>query len=111
MAAMTLIVTLITGNLFDAKEPLSVQSVRRAAKKVGPFQSFAYDVITGSMADSQLPNILNSFTDRPPVVTAVQRFGTSSWKVITGDANVGYWMTRNIGALRDFEGLVSDMTK
>lgn len=111
MAAMTLIVTLIVGNLFDANEPLNVQSVRRAAKKVGPFQSFAYDVITGSMADSQLPNILNSFTDRPPVVTAVQRFGTSSWKVITGDANVGYWMTRNIGALRDFEGLVSDMTK
>ena len=111
MAVMTFILTLIAGNLFDANEPLSKESVRRAAKKIGPMQSFAYDVITGSMADSQLPNILNSFTDRPPVVTALQRFGTSSWKVITGDANIGYWMTRNVGALRDFEGLVSDMTK
>lgn len=109
MAAMTFILTLIAGNLFDANDPLSKESVRRAAKKIGPLQSFAYDVITGSMADSQLPNILNSFTDRPPVVTALQRFGTSSWKVITGDANIGYWMTRNIGALRDFEGLVSDI--
>lgn len=110
MAMMTLIVNWIAAGIFDVDKPTDYAAVRRAAKKTGPLESFAYDIITGSMADSQLPNILNSFTDKPPVVSALERFATSSWKVITGDQNLAYWTTRNVGALRDFEGLVTRVT-
>ena len=60
---------------------------KSAVKKAGPTSNLAYNVIAGSMADSQLPNIITSFTDRPPSISSAQRFVTSSMKVITGDAS------------------------
>lgn len=109
MAFMTLIINMILSNWLEIDNPKLLNNSKFRSQlraKANPLEGFTYDVITGSLADSQLPNILNSFTDRPPMITAVQRFVKSSYDVIIGDQNLAYWATRNFGALRDFESLV-----
>lgn len=78
MAFLTFIVNLIFGSAEDVDDPTNYAKVYQAIKKTGPVENLAYNVITGSMADSQLFNIVSSFTDRPPVISAVQRFAKSS---------------------------------
>ena len=109
MAFMTVLVTFIFGSALDVDKPLNQKKVLSAVKKAGPTSNLAYNVIAGSMADSQLPNIITSFTDRPPSISSAQRFVTSSMKVITGDASAANWMTRNVGMLRDFQGLTENL--
>lgn len=105
MAFLTMLVTLIFGDAEGVDEPLNPIKVRAAVKKAGPIENFAYNIITGSMADSQLGNILSSFTDKPPMISALKRFGTSSMKMITGNASIAWWLTKNIGILSDFQGM------
>ena len=88
MAFLTMLVNLIFGDAEGVDEPLNPTKVRAAVKQAGPIENFAYNIITGSMADSQLGNILGSFTDKPPMISALTRFGTSSIKMITGDASI-----------------------
>lgn len=109
MALMSLLVTFIFGSAMDVDKPLDPSKVYSAVKKTGPINNLTYNVITGAMADSQLPNIINAFTDRPPVASALSRFATSTMNVITGDASIAGWATRNIGAIRDFQGLADNL--
>ena len=104
-AFLTGLVTFLFGLGEDVNEPLNPNKVRAAMKKAGPMESFAYNVISGSLADSQLFNVLGGFTGDPPMITALTRFGTSTWKLMTGDTNLAGWMTRNIGAIGDFQGM------
>lgn len=109
MAFLSFLVNLIFGSAEDVDNPADPAAVYKAVKKMGPIENLAYNVITGSMADSQLPNIINAFTDKPPVLSALKRFANTSMNMITGDCNVTYWLTQNVGALRDFQGMVDTM--
>ena len=109
MMFMTALVTFIFGEITDTNEPLNAKKVSAAVRKMGPVENLTYNVITGSMADSQLGNIIASFGDKPPTIGSLQRFGSSSMKVILGDASIAEWLTRNVGMLRDFQGLATDL--
>lgn len=78
MAFLTFVVNLIFGSAEDVDQPANPTKVYQAVKKAGPIENLTYNVLTGSMSDSQLFNIIGSFTDRPPVISAAQRFATSS---------------------------------
>ena len=111
MMLLTLLVTFITGEFADVDEPLNAQKVRNAVKMMGPTEQLAYNVVWGSLKDSQFQNILGNFAQNPPVVTQVQRFVTSNWQVITRKHTIPYAFTSNIGAIRNFQGLVLNAEK
>lgn len=110
-AMLTWLVTFLFGTAEDVDEPLNAQKVRAAVRKAGPLENFTYSVITGSLADSQLQNILGSFTDDPPTVVALQKFGKTTMGLLTGDYSIAYWITKNIGALGDFQGMAEAYNK
>lgn len=107
LGLMTFLVTYIFGTMEDVNNPLSQRAVYSAMRKAGPVESLAYNVLAGSMADFSLPNILGSIADKPPVISAITKFATTSMNLITGDSSVTNWLTRNIGAIRDLEGLTN----
>lgn len=72
----------------DVNNPLSQRAVYSAMRKAGPVESLAYNVLAGSMADFSLPNILGSIADKPPVISAITKFATTSMNLITGDSSV-----------------------
>lgn len=106
MMLLMLLVTFMTGEFAEVDEPLDGNKVRAAVKKMGPGEQLAYNVIWGSLQDSQFQNILGQFAQNPPLVTQIQKFGTSNWQVITGQHSVPYIFTSNFGAIRNFQGLV-----
>ena len=107
---MIFLTNLIFGNIEDVKNPgINPSKVYQAVKKTGPVENLVYNVINGSMSDFMFTNIINSFTDKPPVISAVNRFVTSSTNLITGNSSITNWLTKNIGMLRDFEGLTDQI--
>jgi hypothetical protein len=78
---------------------------------MGPAEQLAYNVIWGSLQDSQFHNILGNFAQSPPLWNQVTKFGTSTWQVVTGKHSVPYLFTNNIGAFRNFQGLVVNAEK
>ena len=111
MALLTLLVTFITGEFADVDKPLDPNKVRAAVKTMGPAEQLAYNVVWGSLQDSQFHNIIGNFAQSPPLWNQVTRFGTSTWQVVTGKHTVPYLFTHNIGAIRNFEGLVINAEK
>lgn len=108
MMLMEFLVTFVFGSIFEVEHKDGKRykaEVRQAMRKVDPGSQLLYNVLIGSFADSQFPNVIGSFTDKPPVLMAAQRFGRSSWNLITDDHNLGYFLTQNFGALRDFQGI------
>ena len=104
-AMLTFLVNILFGLGEDVDEPWKSKKVREAVRKAGPVENFTYSVITGSLADSQLQNVLGAFTDDPPTITAVTKFCKTSMGLMTGDMSFAYWLTRNIGAIGDFQGM------
>lgn len=111
MALLAILVTFITGEFAEVDKPLDANKVRAAVKKMGPAEQLAYNVVWGSMQDSQFQNILGNFAQNPPLVTQIQKFATSNWQVITGQHSVPYALTSNVGAIRNFQGLVINAEK
>ena len=111
MALLAILVTFITGEFADVDKPLDASKVRAAVKTMGPGEQLAYNVIWGSLQDSQFHNIIGNFAQSPPLYNQVTRFGMSSWQVITGKHSVPYLFTNNIGAIRNFQGLVINAEK
>lgn len=111
MMLLTLLVTFITGEFADLDEPLNERKVRNAVKTMGPAEQLAYNVVWGSLQDSQFQNILGNFAQNPPMVTQISRFVSSNWQVITGKHTIPYIFTSNIGAIRNFQGLVINAEK
>ena len=74
---------------------------------------WTYGVLTGSTQDGQIHQILHSmFTDlNPPLIGQIRNFADSCWGVITGDDNIVYAMTRNFGAVREFQGLAKQLSE
>ena len=74
---------------------------------------WTYGVLTGSTQDGQIHQILQSmFTDlNPPLIGQIRNFADSCWGVITGDDNIVYAMTRNFGAVREFQGLAKQLSE
>lgn len=107
MMLLAFIVTFITGEFADIDEPLDTSKVRAAVKKMGPIEQLTYNVLWGATQDSQFNNIIGSFAQNPPLITQVQKFGTSAWQVVTGTHSIPYLFTNNIGAFRNFQGLVT----
>lgn len=110
MGLMIFLTNIIFGNIEDVKNPgINPSKVYQAVKKTGPIENLVYNVINGSMSDFMFTNIINSFTDKPPVISAANRFITSSMNLITGNSSITNWLTKNIGMLRDFEGLTDQI--
>lgn len=55
-----------------------VNTVASKMRAQDPYGQLTYNVLAGSFVDSQLPNIVQSFTDKPPVAVALERFATST---------------------------------
>lgn len=74
---------------------------------------WTYGVLTGSTQDGQIHQIMQSmFTDlNPPLIGQLRNFTDSCWGVITGDDNIVYAMTRNFGAVREFQGLAKQLSE
>lgn len=106
MMLLAFIVTFITGEFADVDEPTNPAKVRAAIRKMGPVEQLTYNVLWGSTQDSQINNIIGNFTQNPPLITQIQRFGTSCWQAVTGTHSIPYIFTNNIGAIRNFNGLV-----
>ena len=86
---MIFLTNLIFGNIEDVKNPgINPSKVYQAVKKTGPVENLVYNVINGSMSDFMFTNIINSFTDKPPVNSAVNRFVASSMNLITGNSSI-----------------------
>lgn len=39
------------------------------------------------------------------MLTSLRKFGKSSMQLITGDASIAWWLTKNIGMISDFQGM------
>lgn len=74
---------------------------------------WTYGVLTGSTQDGQIHQILGNMIGdlNPPLVGQLKRFTESTWGVITGDDNIVYAMTRNIGAIKEFQGFAKQLTE
>lgn len=108
MMLMSFLTTFVLGNIFNIEKKdgeLYTKTVVKQVRDIDPGSQLLYNVLVGSMADSQLPNLVSSFTDKPPVIGAVSKFATSSFKLMTGDSNLGYYLTQNLGIARDFQGI------
>ena len=111
MGLLTLLVTFLTGEFADVDKPLDASKVRAAIRNMGPAEQLAYNVVWGSLQDSQFHNIIGNFAQSPPLWNQLSKFGVSSWQVITGKHTVPYLFTNNIGAIRNFQGLVLNAEK
>lgn len=111
MMLMTLLVTFLTGTLADVDEPLNEAKVRSAVRNRGPIDQLTYNVIWGSLQDSQFHNILGNFAQNPPMVTQISKFLKSSWQVIAGDHDLPYALTQNVGMIRNFQGMALNAEK
>lgn len=108
MVLMGILVNFIFGNIYDIEKKdkqLYATTVRRQIRDVDPTGQLLYNVLTGSFLDTQLPQILGQFTDRPPVITAATKFGQSTLKLFEGESSLPYWTTQNWGMFRDFQGI------
>lgn len=72
---------------------------------------WTYGVLNGSTQDGQIHQLLNSmFGDlNPPLLGQMKRAVQDTWGVITGDDNIVYALTRQIGAIRQFQGMTKDL--
>ena len=111
MMLMTLLVTFLTGTMADVNEPLNESKVRNAVRNMGPVEQLTYNVVWGSLQDSQFHNILGNFAQNPPMVTQVSKFLKSSWQVIAGDHELPYALTQNVGMIRNFQGIALNAEK
>lgn len=109
MMFLSLLVTFIFGKSLDVDKPFNSAEVYKEVKKMGPLKNLTYNVLSGALTDSQLQNILGSFTSKPPILSSAQRFISSSANVLTGDISMVNWMTKNFGVIRDFEGIAETM--
>lgn len=102
-ALMTLLFSKITGEENIAKNITSQNWITQ----------WTYGVLTGSTQDGMIHQILGDMLGdlNPPLVGQLQRFAESTWGIITGDDNVVHAITRNFGAVREFQGLAKQLTE
>ena len=62
-----------------------------------------------SFSDGPITQLLSSMGGdlNPPLYSQVKTLYNNSISIITGDKNVGEWLTGSFGALRDLEYMVS----
>ena len=111
MAILSMITTFITGEFADVDEPLNAYKVRAAVRNMGPIDQLTYNVIWGSMQDSQPQNILGNFAQQPPLVTQIAKFVTSCNQIVTGKHSFPYAVTQNVGMIRNFQGMILNAEK
>lgn len=52
------------------------------------------------------------FSDlNPPLAGSITKIVNSAWSVINGDDRIGYAITQNVGALREFQGVARAITE
>jgi len=81
MMLMGFLTTFIFGNIFDIEKKdheTYAKTVSKSIRELDPGAQLMYNVLVGSVADSQFPNIIQSFTDKPPLIGAASRFAISS---------------------------------
>ena len=107
---MLMIVNTIFGQSEDVENPgVNWEKVRLAMKDKGPMENLAYAVLTGAMQDSQLNNILGQFGQDPPLISNAQRLIKSTTNLMFGKSSTAYWVTQNVGMLRDFQGIAKTL--
>jgi hypothetical protein len=72
------------------------------------FASLSYNVLRGVTNDNNITSIISSMASdvNPPFLTNMKQFVDSCWGVAIGDQSLAYALTRNVGAISDFSGMV-----
>lgn len=72
------------------------------------FASLSYNVLRGVTNDNNITSIVSSMASdvNPPFLTNMKQFVDSCWGVAIGDQSLAYALTRNVGAVSDFSGMV-----
>lgn len=84
------------------------EDINKDVKNSGYITSFSYSVLTGFAKDGPPSAIVSSMLAdmNPPLATNLKQFVESCTGVITGNQSVAYALTRNVGLLSDFSGIV-----
>lgn len=84
--------------------------INKDVKDAGYLTSFSYSVLTGFAQDGPPSAIISSMLGdmNPPLITNVQQFTDSCLNVVTGKSTVTYALTKQIGLLSDFSGIVKE---
>lgn len=72
------------------------------------FTSLSYNVLRGVTRDNSIFSVIQSMGAdmNPPFLTNLKQFGQSCYAVSVGNQSLAYALTRNIGAVSDFSGMV-----
>lgn len=72
------------------------------------FASLSYNVLRGVTKDNSIFSVIQSMGAdmNPPFLTNLKQFAQSCYSVSTGNQSLAYALTRNIGAVSDFSGMV-----
>lgn len=105
---MSMLLLIIKALFAAALDSESLADVRRDARDAGWATSFSYNVITGVVNDNNIIGVVSSMASdiNPPLITNLTQFGTSFISVLTGKQSVAYALTRNVGMLSDFSGMI-----
>ena len=84
------------------------EDINKDVKNSGYIASFSYSVLTGFANDGPPSAIVKSMLAdmNPPLATNLKQFIESCTGVITGNQSVAYALTKNVGLLSDFSGIV-----
>ena len=105
MGLMALIIKALYGAAVGSEEWNDINSDVRNSNY---FTSLSYNVLRGITNDNNIFSVVHSMASdvNPPFLTNLLQFSNSCWNVIIGDQSLAYALTRNVGALSDFSGMV-----
>ena len=110
MGLLALIIKALYGAAVGSDE---WNEINRDVRNSNYFASLSYNVLRGMVNDQNITSVISSMASdvNPPFLTNLQQFADSCWGVVIGDQSLAYALTRNVGAISDFSGMVKAWEK
>ena len=105
---MMFIINALFGIGIGEEEWYRTAKIRQAIRDEGWGSQWFYKVAMGAFSDGPVTNIIyEMFSDvNPPLVSSITKLGKSVTEVIFGNKSVARAVTENVGAVREFQGIV-----
>lgn len=113
MAFLCQLIAWLVKSITGSDEKATIANMRKEVKG-DPFAYTAYNVVTGALQDAEPTQIIGQWFGAAkgeiPFVTSAERFATSSFKVITGQSTIPYYITQNVGLAKPLQGWAKQYT-
>ena len=105
---MMFIINALFGIGIGEEEWYRKAKTRQAMRDEGWGSQWFYKVAMGAFSDGPVTNIIyEMFSDvNPPLVSSITKLGKSTTEVIFGNKSIARAVTENVGAVREFQGIV-----